>query len=380
MEGLGRWDDGYDMAARGAGSTAIGVIDPFGTSTINPALIAWAKLPQGYAGLVRQDRWIRTPSASVTDHRGDGHVLGLRAVVPGPGVLHWGIGYRDLTDASYRSQFLLNRDRPDMYHRTLSGSGGLGELSATVAAPLQDRFAIGLSVGFASGTIRDVTQDRYESSDFAGTRTTLRTRLQGGHVWALGAQARVLPDLALGAVYRGGNRLHMKSLTTTSTGSSWEESASIDLPDGYGLGMSVLAGPRNRFSADWSWLDWESAGFTGPPGARASSFTNLKNTQKLGIGYTRLPGETTARDPLARRSLWKLGFTWGQLPYLQSNGATVTEWAGTLGVGFPVQVDRGFVNLVLEAGRTGNLKDVGLRETFVRLGLGFNFGRFPSAF
>jgi hypothetical protein len=43
-------------------------------------------------------------------------------------------------------------------------------------------------------------------------------------------------------------------------------------------------------------------------------------------------------------------------------------------------VDRGWLDLFLEAGRTGNLKEVQLRETFLRLGVGVTFGRFEKAF
>jgi hypothetical protein len=101
---------------------------------------------------------------------------------------------------------------------------------------------------------------------------------------------------------------------------------------------------------------------------------------------TLLPAATEAKGSLRQRAVWRAGFSWGQLPVRQrsagsaATGADVSEWAVTAGCGLPVKVDRGWLDLFLEAGRTGNLDEVRLRESFVRLGAGVTFGRFEKTF
>jgi hypothetical protein len=389
MEGIGRPVTPYDHAARGAGSTGIALDDPFGMSFVNPAAIAHARMAQAHFGMVGQDRWI-VAAHGASNRRLDTRVTMGRLVLPGPGPLRWSFGYHDLTDGTYRVALHANPGREDEYTRTWKGDGGLGEFSAGVAAGLPGgKAAAGLQFGLANGTLREVVEDKFLLGQYLERRDILRTRVLDGRVLALGAQYAPRSGVSLGAAWRSSSSVDLRAISTTSGGVGWEERASLELPSELGLGLGVRL-DRVRVAADWNRAAWGEAKFHTSVGESSRTLGSFRNTDRLGVGVTLFPAATEAKGSLLRRAAWRAGFLWGQLPVRQRpatpggtpavNGATVSEWALTAGCGLPVKVDRGWIDLFLEAGRTGNLTDVHLRETFLRLGVGVTFGRFEKAF
>jgi hypothetical protein len=389
MEGIGRPVTPYDHAARGAGSTGIALDDPFGMSFVNPAAMAHARMAQAHFGMVGQDRWIRAADG-VSDRRLDTRVTMGHVVLPGPGPLRWSFGYHDLTDGTYQVAIHANPGREDEYTRTWKGDGGVAELSAGVAAGLPGgRAAVGLDFGLANGTLREVVEDKFISSQYLERRDILRTRVLGGHMLGLGVQVAPRSGVSLGAAWRSSSSLDLRAHNTTSDGVGWEERALFTLPSELGLGLGVRR-DRVRVAADWNRAAWGNAKFDTKGVESSSAPIPFRDTDRLGVGLTLFPAVTETKGTLLRRTVWRAGFSWGQLPVRQRSimadgtstldGPTVVEWALTAGCGLPVKVDRGWLDLFLEAGRTGNLKEVQLRETFLRLGVGVTFGRFEKAF
>jgi hypothetical protein len=385
MEGIGRPVTPYDHAARGAGSTGIALDDPFGMSFVNPAAIAHARMAQAHFGMVGQDRWI-VAAHGASNRRLDTRVTMGRLILPGPGQLRWSLGYHDLTDGTYQVALRANPGREDSFTRTWRGDGGVGEFSAGVAAGLPGgKATAGLQFGLANGTLREVVEDKFASGQYLERRDILRTRVLDGRVLALGTQYAPRSGVSLGAAWRSSSSVGLRTIGTTSGGVGWEERASFELPSELGLGLGVRR-DRVRVAADWNRAGWGEAKFRTSAGETSRTLGSFRNTDRLGVGLTLFPAVTEAKGTLLRRTVWRAGFSWGQLPVRQRSvtpggtGATVSEWALTAGCGLPVKVDRGWVDLFLEAGRTGNLEDVQLRETFLRVGVGVTFGRFEKAF
>jgi hypothetical protein len=397
MEGLGRPVSAYDMGARGAGSTAIGVVDPFGMSSINPAGIAWAPRIQACFGFVQQDLWAKAKGSAGTSRLGSLDVTGGSIVLPLPARLCLGLGYRPLLDGNYQMVGVFNRDRDDRYERTLHGTGGVGELAGTLTArDPSDRLAVGLTAGWREGTLRDQLNDVYQNSAAINTSYLLRTRLQNGRSWGLGLQAKPVRGISLGAFYHGKTQFDVHELWTSTSKMTWENDCRVETPDGAGAGVSGTIRGRYRLALDWAEERWNAVGGTlatlssgsvlktggfsalaGTPLVRSGPLTN---SQHLGIGATFLPGEVSPKDPILTRALWRAGFSYDRLPVLQKDGSAVHEWALSAGIGLPVAVDRGYLNGVLEIGKTGDLGKVGLSEFFVRLGVGATFGKLPSEY
>lgn len=385
MEWIGRWMEGYDAPARLAGGTAIGVVDPFQMSPVNPAGLAWASGPQASQSAEYGNGWVRAYDADGSHRRGALRLNGISAVLPGPGPLSWSAGYRDLTDGAYFVKMKGNGGWDDAaFTRTLRGSGGLGELSASAACRLAgNRASVGFRIGAAAGTLRDVTEDLYESSGYLSTRTTVRTRMENGVAWSAGFQALPVPGLALGAVYHGQIDLDMKSLFSSTTGQEWERRAAMKLPGGYGLGVSYTLAGRHRLALDWNERPWSETTFSVKAesgGSGASGFL-LQDAGRIGAGYVLLPSpDTPANAPILERAVWRAGFSHGDLPVLQKDGRAVSEWAAGIGLGLPVQIDRGYFDFGVEYGRTGDVDSAGLQETFLRFHFGITYGRFTGTF
>jgi hypothetical protein len=387
MEGVGRPESPYDLAARGAGSAAIGVIDPFAMSPINPAVIAWATMPQADFALVKGTVWIKAAGDGGSSRLNSLDLQGGRVVLPLPHHISLGVGYRGLLDGSFQVQKDYNTGREDAFQRVIKGAGGVGELSGTLAIrDPRGLFAAGVQIGFVGGTLRDEVEDKYESSSYANSKYLQRTRLEGGRSWTLGLQGRPHGALGVGAFYRGKTRCDLRRITSSASRQEWQTISQTDLPEGMGGGISALVHENHRLAVDFTADLWNSATSTGGEGTQAGDASGLASSVRmcdayhLGVGYAHLPGEVAAKDPVLRRAIWRTGFSWSRLPVRQSNGGMIEEWAVSGGVGLPVHVDRGFVNGLLELGRTGSLGRPGVRELFVRLGLGVTFGRFPSEF
>jgi hypothetical protein len=379
-EGLGRWVEGYDLAARGAGWTSIGVTDPFGTSAVNPAAMVWSDRPRLAASFLTENLWMKSESASA-DRVGGTRIPAVQAVLPGPGALRWAFAFRDLTDGRYAVRGIVNPGREDEYERRLTGTGGMGELSATFGARLAGgRLGAAVRGGIVSGTIREELERDFTSEVYDDSGDFLRTRIKNARPISLGLQARASDRISVGLSYDHPAELDLESLLRTTTSLRLRDTAEFELPAAFGVGASVRPLLRFAVAVDvlrrlWSESDFQAGGELADGG-----FQNLEDTIRIGIGVTRLPDpEQAARDPLGRRTVWRAGFTYGTLP-IRGNGETVSEWAITGGVGLPIQFDRGFVDGLLEFGKRGDAATTGISETFVRVGFGATFQTLRSSF
>lgn len=384
MEALGRPLPPLDLAARGAGGAAVAIDDPFAMSGINPASLARAQRPQLQIGAIVQDRWIKAEAQDDGSRRLDARLSGLAAVFPLRGPLRAGLAFRDLTDATYAVKVRLNEGREDQFDRTLSGKGGVSELCGVLAAALADgRVAAGLHLGFLQGSMTDERIDRYVAGPYEGGKDQLRTRVRDGIRLGAGMQARLGGRVTAGASWRSAAELDLSGRWYQNGVELWSEKAQFDYPASAAIGLAVRATPRLRLAADWAHEGWGSSGLSGSSGAAsgdAPAFGGLEDADRISVGLTRFPPVFEGRAPLVRRLTWRAGFSWQELAVAQRGGARPVEWAASAGLGVPVQIDRGSFDLLLEVGRTGDLEETGVRETFVRFGAGYTVSRLASAF
>lgn len=374
-EGLGLWDDGYDVRARGAGSTAVADTSGFASSSTNPALAGFASEPQFHVGFLGQ--MVSLSKDGESDRLSGSRISGLRVTIPLGDRLRIGAGYRDLTDGVYRTAITRNEGRGDQYTRHREGTGGIGFLSGHLA--VRSRWgAAGLELGSASGTLREMVEDDFRSGSYVDTRNLLRTRIGRAHPITIGGVVSAIPRLELGAAYTAKSSARLTSLSRSTSGVESEARAEFDLPAAVSVGLQARVSPRLKLGVDFLQRDWGGTDFE-PEGGEASPFEALEATQRLGLGVTWLPASAIPKDPLFRRSEYRLGFTRGEV-LAPGTDAAVHEWAISAGVGLPAQVDRGMIDVSLEFGRRGDGESDGLRETFLRLGLSATYRRLARVF
>ncbi|MFN8548998.1 MAG: hypothetical protein U0527_13790 [Candidatus Eisenbacteria bacterium] len=380
-EGLGGWNEGYDLASRGTGYTAIGRVDPFGMSSLNPAALAWARRPAAHFGLLLENSWVKTDSDGSGGRTGTTRLPAVLVALPLSRGVGINLGFRDLTTGFYRYKATIHEGSGDAFERSLEGTGGLGQFQCGVTArALESRLALGAQLGVVGGTLRDLIRDDFEDDAYQDTRNLLRTRAEGGRPVTFGFQAQPIEALECGGFVTASTRLDVRSLFDNRTAQKEESRGHLDLPPGLGLGVTAHASARWRLSFDWSQRRWSEHDFALAGQEVGRGFTRLGDASRIGFGITRVPGEHPPKDPLASRSVYRAGFTRAILPVRQADGAEVAEWALTAGVGLPIQFDRGYVDGLFEFGKRGSASKTDLSETFLRLGMSVTFARLAEAF
>lgn len=377
-DGLGLPRRGYDLAARGAGGTGAGVVDSYAMSAVNPGALGWITRPQIHVGLTTENVWLRTAESGTSDRVGGTSISGLRAALPWPGRLRLAAGYHSVTDGRYSIESRLAAGRPDEHVRRYLGTGGIGGLYIEAAFPLANRLTLGARHAWIGGTLREERRDTFAGSEFTDTESVLRTRLESGREFVLGFQARPLDAVSFGAFLGRGTESDLKSLFLSSSGVRSEERLGFDLPPTYGGGVAYTFRSRWQVAFDYTTTLWSESATSQGPGAGSTAFDRLSDDRHLGFGLRRL----ASLEPRARaseRTVWRAGFRWDELG-LPERAEPIREWAVSGGVGLPVQIDRGYLDVLLELGRRGDDAEVGLRETFLELGFGVTFQELARRF
>jgi len=387
-EGIGVWREGYSLAARGAGGTAIGRIERFPSSPLNPASAAFATTAQFHAALLTEQSW-STTEAGKGGRSGLLRIPGLRVVVPLGAEIHLALGYRDLTEGAYRVEETVNPATGDELTRKLEGRGALGGYTVGLARKFfADRLAVGAEAGLARGTLQEEVELDFTAAELRDATELLRTRMEDGNLWTIGFQARVLEPLSLGAFWQASSRVRLTSLYENGSGVGLEERARLGLPTGFGIGAAWSVRPGAVLACDYvsrAWSDVEfslrpGGGLSGAEQAAASNLDELPDASRLGLGITLQHPGLQANDPFSKRIIWRAGLTREELSVPTSTGEPVVARNGSFGVGLPVQRDRGSIDLLFEFGSRGDTEEIGLSEKFFRFGVGVGFGTLQPAF
>jgi hypothetical protein len=325
-----------------------------------------------FTGISAENVWIRAEGASSSDRVGGTRFAGLRAAIPWPGPANLAVGFADLTDGRFSVQVTRNRGQADEYVRRVQGTGGVGQLYGELALPVRNRLSVGIRYAWVGGTLREAREDRFSGAEFTDTKSVLRTRVEAGRSVVVGTQVRPLPQFSLGGYYGWGNTARLKSLFQSYSGVRTEERLHFELPPTYGVGAALELGSRWQLAVDYVETLWSESGTSDGVSAGATVLDRMSNDRHLGFGLRRLASTEPRGVRVSDRTVWRAGFRWDELG-LPERAEPVREWALTGGVGLPVQLDRGYVDGLLEFGRRGDESEVGVRETFFRMGVGVTF-------
>jgi hypothetical protein len=284
--------------------------------------------------------------------------------------LHVGLGFTPISQVDY----LLAQSGVDALGRvqlqSLKGRGGLSRAGLTIASPTPaPTLRAGLELGLVFGSVLEEWKNFYPQSappydSWVNTRHSLfgfQTRL--GLHW----QAR--PDLALGLVWTPPSTA---DLTVDRENKGNDQDAElpirrVDLPAEHSLGLAWRKG-----GVDWL-LDLRLQDWSGVPMGSVAAERQGRVDHPIGLALgLDLPLSREFAAPWYRRLTWRAGMRWQEwyARREQADGSwrdveTVTL---SLGAGVPLKAHGSWLDLALEAGRSG---DTVLDEDFVRLRMGF---------
>ena len=364
-EGHGWWWDGSDAAAIGRGGTSVAVLGYGVTGATNPAVIAGTDLSYGHISY----------GAEVWNVKGDEGTFRQRAdllpqfggVIVLPYGLRVGGVLRVQTDASYERERVV--EEGDGYTVRTSGKGGWNRLQLLAAGSLMGRHVIwGLGLARVQGSVREDWTYDFEGSGTRDVRQVIEGRLKGGWITSAGLLLGPLDRLALAFVGSTGGSSRFVQETENLAGGTFASSLSgrQELPPELAFGVRVGPIRHMTLSAERSQTSWGDAGL------RISSDAPLTHpyddASRLGIGLEYSKG---AGDDFART--YRIGFQ-DVVSYLRdAEGSEIGERALTLGFREPMGKRRAAFDLALEFGKRGDIAQLGIEETFLRITVGVIF-------
>ena len=259
----------------------------------------------------------------------------------------------------------------------ISGKGGINRFYWGNGFNIGKHLRIGIDATFLFGQSESSSMIYFPDSAYiAGTKSLSKTRGED-FVFDYGIQYD-LPlgndqMLTLGAVYA--NKFNLKAkrsaiIYTLNGGFNgdvdypldtllYEEeyTGNIVLPTRFGVGAVYRKGERWLAGADFEWQNWQ----------KFTSFgvnDSLDNAWRISVGGQLLPKHTTLSS-LFKRMTYRAGFHYDN-SYVNLRGHSINQYGITFGVTFPMKRSKTTIDLAIEAGTRGTIKDNLIQENYVR--------------
>ena len=267
-----------------------------------------------------------------------------------------------------------------------SGEGGVNQLFFGAATPINKNFSVGVQGMYYFGTIDRKSNVVFNSSASMGSLFTGYDAVLGSFAAKLGLQYMgVASDgrfLSAGASYllasnlRGDLTRYAYSMVGSVQDTLYTETvngAGMEIPSEFALGLAFGKKAYDRegvnkwmIGFDYSRQDWSGAKFAATPGVRFSPA--LSNAFKLGFELT--PDRYDIRY-FWRRWTYRAGAYYEQ-SYMKLNGQQVRAYGITLGASIPIFQLSNMLNVGIDMGQRGSVKDGLVRERYVMLQIGIS--------
>ena len=348
---------GASIRARGMGGAGLGLeVDPFSLEA--PAQLTRFQQAAFHLSVIGQRTDVEDADRS-SEIEDMAFPMG-QLVVPAWKGTALGLGYYQFVDfdAAIESTILFEGDT---LPASLRSEGGISVLAPAAGWAIDDRTAVGLSLDLYLGSrllIRELDTADVTPGAIGTVDSVSRDYRAAG--FTLSAERR-LGRGRVAAIWRWRPSVDSR-ITVAPGGGLVGRSTEFDLPSELTIGGSSRLSRRMIGSAVLRWSDW--GGVEDPAGGEFGS------SVEVGGGIELEP---------ASRALWlfgpdtplRAGLRWRRLP-LRVEGEPVDEWTASLGYGRSFLAGLGRIDLVLEAGRRGDVDTVGIRESFLRLGVGLS--------
>jgi hypothetical protein len=260
------------------------------------------------------------------------------------------------------------------------GSGGISRGLIGLSWSPTAYLSVGFSTNVLFGTAEKAETQIPTSREYIGGELTDRVTANGV-VYTLGAVytglGRIIPVLgafSVGGMVTTGTTLNVTNITTYRFGNretSTERDTSVELantttmPFSFGVGVGLRVSERVLCAVDYAAQPWAGALVNGEPQI------SLRNSQRIGVGFERLPSYEPYASLLGRTAL-RLGAYYNQT-YYEPNGQPIDERGVTAGFGFPFSGDSR-LDLAFEYAERGTTENGLVKDKIFRLSAGLSIG------
>jgi len=364
-EGYGWWWDEVDPAARGRGGTSVAVSDYGVTGGVNPAVVAASELSYGYASYGGEIWNVKGPDGKFRQ-RAD-HLPQFGGLIVLPRGIRVGGMLRLQTDATYERELTMEGDIP--YTVRTVGKGGWNRLQFLVAgtAP-DDRVSWGLGLARVQGSVKEDWDYDFDGTGTRDVRQVIQGRLKGGWIGSAGLLVEPVDEIAVGVVGSLGGSSRLIQETDVLTGGSYSSSQAgrQELPSHWAIGLKASPVQNVSVMIDAAQSQWSDAALRTEPGAQ--KIYPFRDATRLGIGL-----EYSEGGPGESARTYRAG-VYDAVSYIEDeNGSEIRERALTFGIREGVGKGRAALDIAVEVGKRGDLDELGLEETFVRILAGVSY-------
>ncbi len=353
--------------------TSIAMPMVHGINVVNPALLGLATTTRIQTGYKFSQHVIR--SEGITSAQNNGKLDGLLAMFSVDTAKGFGISlgilpYSSLNYSTARSiQTDLNGEVISG-HSTQLGKGGVSQVQLGASVKVFSDLQIGISTSALFGVLEYSDQVTIDGSSWSVRNAQsydIRGLIFKGGLWWKPAKG-----LNIGAFFSGGTNASV-FITRQATGynpaGAYADTVEIEesqtgLPITAGLGWSMNLG-KNLLGMDLMWGDYTGITVNARPDAQ---YTTMYRTS---LAYSN-PGEMSSISTFFDNIGYHAG-AYFEKTYVTYNGANLYEYAGSLGISFPLG-GHAIVDAAVQVGRRGPAIENYLTDMFGRLTVTVSIG------
>lgn len=260
------------------------------------------------------------------------------------------------------------------------GEGTVNQLFLGGAMNFMKDFSVGVQYIYYFGALNRYSNILFNSDNsFRSTQTGWDYSL-GGHGVKVGLQyftrlgEKKNYTLTVGASYRmaaniKGDYTRFAYAVGASTDTVMHETtnnAKIKLPDEFAVGLSLRKTDKWLVGVDYTMNNWKKSAFSKTPGVEIT--TNTAYSVNLGVEYT--PNRYDIRYYL-KRVTYRAGAYYDRT-YMKLGSQSINAYGVTVGFSLPIYRYYNALNLAVDVGQRGKLKNNLIKETYVQFHIGIS--------
>ncbi len=370
-----------NVRLKGMGDVANAMSGPGMINTGNPASLA--KM-DSLAFLFDAGIYFKTSSFSTSTNRETGANASFDYVGLAFGFSSWwktALGVQPYSSAGYKMVVDSNKEDVGNYTTVFKGSGGINQAFWSNAFKIGKHFAIGANAYYVFGNSENMTTLYMPDSTYSiGTRRSTDLTISSFMFdYGMMFNANLAPDLALtvGVTYdqsvklRGKQSLFIRSIeedldtdveyVIDTVAYNVNDKARLTMPQGFGVGIALAKDNRWCLGADFNWTQWSHF-------AREGVTEDMSDSWRVAVGFEYMPTFSSVSSYF-RRVHYRVGGFY-ENGFINLRGHDINKVGLTAGVSLPLPRSLSRVNLALEIGQYGTLKDGLIQERYLKFDVG----------
>ena len=302
----------------------------------------------------------------------------------GFGVTKWlkmGLGVAPYSNRAYTS--IAKFDYMYPYTIDYEGSGGLNKIYWANGFKVSKSLSLGLKIDYIFGNVTDETTLYYpDYVYFHNERRTINLsfsdltfdfgliykqqlrndyKITFGATYSLPANMNAHRNVFIRTMFKGYNTQSETPIDTIVYKSG--EKVSVKYPQSIGAGITLQKGERWLIGMDFNWSNWSSF--------RMNNVNDsLQNSWNVAIGASYTPYNTSVSKYL-RKMTYRAGFHYDQT-FFNIYGTSINKYGVTLGLGLPIPRAMTSLNVAVEFGKMGTVKNNLIQESYFNISFGIS--------